>query len=350
MKSLIYIILGVLAPFVATASQSSLEEVRRKAAGGDAEALYHLSMIYERGFDTIPADSALSVRLLRQAAELGHTPAQNWLGYLYGLETPPGAPRLLPHRRDSALYWIRLAADAGDAKAANNLGYLLLEDAEAQGEDADSLSADRLREAAAYLSQAADAGLPAAITMLGSLYVGGRGVERDSVHADSLFNVALGKGFPDAQLHLLNLNGARWMDAPETERLAIAEHYAGLRAHVIATALLESLTLLPDYISAEDSVSPAGPVLSLEEQARAHTLLGHAYSLGLGTPYDHKASNRHFAVAALMGNPEAAAIFAETLDIFPDVMTSLFSPAELAAMEAAGLDTSATAADLRHEE
>ena len=65
-------------------------------------------------------------------------------------------------------------------------------------------------------------------------------------------------------------------------------------------------------------------------------MLGHAYARGRGVPYDHRLANEYFARAAILGNPAAMFILAETLEIFPDALDDLlpdlpdtFSPDEL---------------------
>lgn len=202
---------------------------------------------------------------------------------------------------DSALFWIRLAADEGDPKAANNLAFLLLQTPSAPN---DSL-------AVRYLHRAADADLPTAITTLGSLYAEGRGVPQDTAKAVALFDRAIGLGFDDAQLHLLNLKGDSWLALPPEERLDTAIRYWRLGSPLIAVELLQSLE------------AEAEATLSSSLIARTYALLGHAYSHGAGVSYDHAKANTYFAKAALLGDPAAQFIFAETLEIFPDALAHI---------------------------
>lgn len=56
-----------------------LDALRTKAEAGDAEAQYHLGMMFARG-DGAPRDEAAAAEWLRQAAEGGHAEAQYNLG------------------------------------------------------------------------------------------------------------------------------------------------------------------------------------------------------------------------------------------------------------------------------
>lgn len=315
MKSLLYLLLAAVSPFAA---------VERQAESGDPEAIYRLSVIYERGFDSIPADTVRSIALLRQAADKGYAPAQNYLGFLYS------RGEMVRQDSDSARYWIGRAADSGDAKAANNLAFILLQN----NSEADDTLAVR------YLTDAAEAGLPPALTTLGSLYAEGRAVPRDTIRAAGLFEKALEAGFRDAELHLLNLKGRDWMQMNASDRLDQSIKYWKMGSPLIGVELISGLMT--------DSLGPI-PGLDPKQTARVYALLGHAYSHGEGVSYDHAKSNRYFAVSALMGEPGAAFIFSETLDIFPDaILKHLFTTQELDELRALGLDTEVTADDLRH--
>ncbi len=284
---------GVLALTAMTPeARRSFEAFERKAESGDPEAQYRLSVILERGFDTIPADTVRSLRLLRSSAQAGFAPAQNYLGFLYG------QGEMVEANPDSARYWIRRAADGGDPKAAYNLAYMLLDDRNRETSPRDSA-------AVRYLTIAVDAGLPQAMTKLADIYSEGRLVSPDTVKAVELYGEAIERGFADAELRLLNLMGPVWRKLNSEESLRLALEYWNMGAYAIGAELAQQ-------------VGPAEP-----ETARAYALLGHAYSRGQGVPYSHHAANEYFARAALMGNPSAQFILAETLEIFPDALADL---------------------------
>ncbi len=91
--------------------------------------------------DRAAAGESSAISALRDSAERGSLRAMNYLGFLYwqGMGT-----RL---DRDSALFYLRRASEAGDVKASANLGHLLLTGApELQ---ADTAAAIRLLDFAA---------------------------------------------------------------------------------------------------------------------------------------------------------------------------------------------------------
>lgn len=282
----------VLAKSMTPEARRSFEAFEQKALDGDAEALYRLSAILEKGYDSIPADTVRSLLLLRRSADAGYAPALNYLGYLYQ------NGEILKQNADSALYFIRRAADAGDARAAHNYAFLIL-----NPENEADLTADSL--ALKYLEIAADAGLPQSQTLLADLYAEGRLLPADTVKAVELYEKAIDKGFHDAELRLLNLKGPQWQNLESGDALDKAIYYWNLGAPTIAVELLHLI----------------GPMES--ETARAYALLGHAYSRGQGAPYDHHKANEYFARAAILGNPSAQFILAETLEIFPDALNDL---------------------------
>ena len=356
MKSLLYTLLLLMALTSAAMSpeaRRSFLAFEQRAENGDPEAQYRLSAILEKGFDTIPADTLRSLSLLRRAANAGYAPAMNYLGYLYqtGFPLPKlsegesplspgqspsaveqsegespcspgqspsvvepcegGSPKslLIPQNPDSAQYWLHRAATAGDPKAAHNLAYLLLNPpAFSSGERAkpDSL-------AVIYLTQAAEAGLPQSQTLLADLCVQGRGVAPDTIRAIHLYESAIAAGFPDAELRLLNTIGPRITHFPPEEALSEALRYWNMGAPAIATTILLPLTEASTSFTTTET-----PTL-----ARIYALLGHAYSRGRGVPYDHHTPIASSARAAPVPIPSARFILAETLEIFPDALTTL---------------------------
>lgn len=207
-KSALSLIIILLATLICTAmppdAWRSFKAFEHRAEAGDPEARFRLSAILEKGYDSIPADSARALRLVMQAAADLYPPALNYLGYLYGRGYVTNGDTLLQINRDSMIHYINKAARLNDPKAIANLAYLLLQDT------------------------------------------------------------------------------IRCVDDPGQHQI----------------------------------------------QAKAYAMLGHAYAHGIGVPYDHGEANRCFARAAILGDPAAAFIIAETLEIFPDALASLMSPDE----------------------
>lgn len=302
MKSLFALPLLLLS-FVALAMTpeacESFRAFERRAEGGDVEAQYSLSGILERGYDSIAPDSARALSLLRRSAEAGFGPSMNYLGYLFqkGYATP--SDTLLRSNPDSVVYWLSRAAKSGEPRAAHNLAFLLLSDNPYRSEATDTLSPLSL------LRQAADAGLPQSLTLLADLTARGYDAAPDTLRAVELYEKAIKAGFHDAEVRLLNMMGPRWRLYDSRASLSEALRYISLGANTIAVELLLQ-------------VGPADP-----ETARAYALLGNAYSRGQGAPYDHRRANEYFARAAILGDPAASFILAETLEIFPDALGDL---------------------------
>lgn len=315
------LLFSVVALAMTPEARQSFLSFERRAEGGDAEAQYRLSGILERGYDSIAPDSARALSLLRRSAGAGYAPAMNYLGFLFqnGYVTP--SDTLLHADADSVVYWLSHAADAGEPRAAHNLAFLLLS-------DNPPVSADTLSPLC-LLNRAVEAGLPQSLTLLADVTAKGRFEAPDTARAVKLYEKAIAAGFHDAEIRLLNMMGPCWRLYDSRASLSEALRYISLGANTIAVQLLLQ-------------VGPADP-----ETARAYALLGNAYSLGRGAPYDHRRANEYFARAAILGDPAASFILAETLEIFPDALTDLLpelpeslSPESLRAVAArAGIHT-----------
>ena len=125
MKKTLLFVLALIAAGCADAGQSALceglsdesplEDLRRCAEQGYANAQYNLGFMYDTG-DGVPEDDAEAVRWWRLAADQGLASAQYNLGFMY--DTGDGVPE--DYAEAVRLY--RLAAEQGNAKAQNNLG------------------------------------------------------------------------------------------------------------------------------------------------------------------------------------------------------------------------------------
>jgi localization factor PodJL len=140
-------------------------------------------------FDTVRADVEAGVPgaigILRSLAESGHAQALLYLAQLYdegdaGLPQDPAEARRLT----------TLAAEAGDVKAAHNLGVYLF-----RGEG----GPQDLSKAAHWFGRAAAAGVVESQYNLGLLYQSGSGVEKDLAEARHWFAQAAAKGDPEAR-------------------------------------------------------------------------------------------------------------------------------------------------------
>lgn len=63
-------------PSVATVTEDQIARWRKEAKAGDPDAQYNLAYIYENGLG-VPKDEAKALELYQQAADQGHSEAQN---------------------------------------------------------------------------------------------------------------------------------------------------------------------------------------------------------------------------------------------------------------------------------
>lgn len=298
-----------------------------RALQGDAEAQYRLATILEKGWDSIPADSARALQLMRMSAQAGFPPAMNYMGYLYGTGYRVAGRELLAANADSARHWLEISARCDDPRAMSNLAYLLL-NADTTGKKRDEIDRDRA-QAIRYLQRASDMGAPTAMSMLGDLYRDGRGVECDTAHAAMLYDKAMAAGLEDAEPRLITMMAGKWRQLSKQRQLESGLKYYTTYAPAAGTVLLEMAAELPPVpATAGDStlraLSDSAIIRStadgVECSARALTLLGEAAGRGLGLHYDHDRSVEYYVRGALAGNPSAMFTLAEMLEMFPDAV------------------------------
>lgn len=266
--------------------RSRIQDMQTKGAKGDAEALYHLSTLYERGYASVEPDSALSRRYLRLAAEGGYAPACNYLGYLIFSSHP--------EQRDSAIYWLDRAYKAGDMKAANNMAFILLSDSIPPETDT--------TRGIALLNEAAEAGVGSALDRLGDIYREGRFVEADTVRARDLYLKAISRKAPDAEKKLLSMMYDKYKLLSSLD--ALKEGIVMARAGAETTAFILFTRAAEDHLP------------------RAHALLGDAYAAAKGTDYNNALALDNYFQGARGGDPSAQFVLAELLEIFPDILSS----------------------------
>jgi len=311
-RSLLFLfVVALSAAYAARADlpHESLRQLCEAAGKGDPKALYNLAYLHDIGFDSIPKDSVRSTELYIRSAEAGYLPAQNYIGFRM-IKGEGGI-----HDPDRGLNWLRRAAVMGDAKAANNLGWLLMDG---------HLVERNYVDAAYWLGKAADAGLPVAMSQLADLYRYGKGVEPDSVKAVDLYSRAIEGGLRDAELKLLSMQHDSWLRLSPSDALAEAKRYQTLGAPIIAATLAEiassgAMEALRVEVPDSDAVSTL---------ADADTMLADAYSRAEGVEYDHDRALWYFVRGAISGNEESCKALSELLEILPDSLDSYYSEAE----------------------
>ena len=123
----------------------------------------------------------------KKKAEAGDAAAQNNLGYMY--YKGEGVPK----DDAEAAKWYRKAAEQGEANAQVGLGYMYRT---GTGVPKDSAEATKLWR------KAAEQGNALAQFSLGGMYYGGEGVPKDLVQAHVWWNIAGAKGDEDAKTNL----------------------------------------------------------------------------------------------------------------------------------------------------
>ena len=92
-----------------------MEELRRLADQGDAQAQFELGFRYAHGYG-VSRDDQEAVKWYRQAAEQGHASAQFTLGSMFF------KGQGVPKDYQEAVRWYRLAAEQGNEAAQGKLG------------------------------------------------------------------------------------------------------------------------------------------------------------------------------------------------------------------------------------
>lgn len=299
----------------------SFRAFEERAVGGDPEAQYRLALVLETGWDSVPSDSLRALDFIRRSAMAGYPPAMNYLGYIYRDGYKAEGRELITVNNDSARQWLRRSADKGDARAMANLAFLILE--------TDSATCCRCRReendsiAYGYLLAAAEQKVPTALSMLGDLSRYGRIVKKDTLKAMTYYENALQQGLEDAEVRLISLMHTRWQALPADSALNLGIRYYLSYAPAAGVILFEQAVDSSANQRFDNICDTVGMTTAKEVAAKGMVLLGNAYSRGIGVKYDHLKSLGYFAGSALLGNPSAMFILAETLEIFPDALNDL---------------------------
>ena len=102
-------------------TEQQIEEIKRKANAGDAEAQYELGLWYLGYYvsEFVPQDDMEAAKWFRKAAEQGHAKAQYSLGLMYDEDNSLG-----PRDYVEAAKWFRKASEQEHAGAQYNLGLM----------------------------------------------------------------------------------------------------------------------------------------------------------------------------------------------------------------------------------
>ena len=167
------------------------------------DAAYYLGRMALMGLGR-PADRALGVAFLSQAAEGGSLEAALFLAqaYEFGLG--------LARSSEAALPYYQTAAALGSPVAQVRLGYFA---SNGIGGPVDAAAA------LAWYEKAAESGDPAALTSLGYLYETGLGVTADAAMAEQFYRAALIKSYPLAANNLAYLLATQGRNLDEAESL-----------------------------------------------------------------------------------------------------------------------------------
>lgn len=153
---------------------------RQGAEAGSVRAQVMLGLAYRDGYGGLPKDFELSYRWMLRAAEKGSADACYYLAECYDAGLGVKADQAV------ALTHALRAADMGQPMACVFMGKASLRSYGGQARDD--------ARAAAYFRRAAAAGVPEALCLLGKLYAGGNGVEKDLKKAADYFEQAAKKG------------------------------------------------------------------------------------------------------------------------------------------------------------
>ena len=201
-----------------TAHQEALARWTPLALGGDPEATSNLGVLYDLGLGVVP-DQARAVRLYRRAAEQGFVPAWNNLdvAYALGRGVARDDAQAVAWLRKAAEHgvalaqWasadgdgLRKAAERGFALAQNTLGVMYLDGRWGLRDDGRGSRwvAAAVMRPGEGIFKAANRNITRFLSandyLKGLQYAEGRGVPQDPLEAYKWFELAAGKGHPQA--------------------------------------------------------------------------------------------------------------------------------------------------------
>lgn len=201
---------------------SGADVLRKRAVGGDTDAMYLLGGTYELGCG-VAKDEREAASWYRKAADAGNAAAMYALSIMYDQGRGVAKDEL------EAVRWCRKAAESGDTAAMCSLGARYANGSGAAKDD---------REAVSWFRKAAEAGNPEGMSNLGAMYEYGSGVAKDEREAVGWYRKAAEGGHASAMSNL----GRKYEDGggvPKDEREAVRWYRKAIEAgHVNAMCLL----------------------------------------------------------------------------------------------------------------
>ncbi|MBI3777051.1 MAG: sel1 repeat family protein [Gammaproteobacteria bacterium] len=190
--------------------EAAFQQLEPEAKRGNAEAQYHLGVMYDAG-QGVPQNTGKAFHWYLNAAELGHKQAQYNAAVMYnegrGTQLNPAL----------ALQWFTKAAQQGFADAQFSLGVMYANGSAVQQDYA---------QAAHWYRKAAQQGDADAQYNLALLYGTGKGVAPDLVYAWAWFDAAFARAGKDNARKNRDLTAQRMTPAQLEQAKKIAGDYA----------------------------------------------------------------------------------------------------------------------------
>ncbi len=188
----------------------AFQELEPEAKRGNAEAQYHLGVMYDAG-QGVPQDAGKGFRWYLNAAELGHKQAQYNAAVMYnegrGTTVNPAL----------ALQWFSKAAQQGSADAQFSLGVMYANGATVKQDYA---------QAATWYRKAAQQGDADAQYNLALLYGTGKGMAPDLVQAWAWFDAAFARAGKDNARKNREVTAQRMTPVQIEQAKKVARDYA----------------------------------------------------------------------------------------------------------------------------
>ncbi|KAJ3070524.1 hypothetical protein HDU99_002659 [Rhizoclosmatium hyalinum] len=157
-------------------TKKPLDALIEAAENGDAESQFRLGVKYDSSFDNIEQNDTEAFEWYFKAAQAGLAKAQNNLGAMYYKKG----------NYTEAAKWYQKAADQGEAISQRNIGFMF-----EKGRGVDRVD---IATAKSYYEKAAAKNFSGAQFRLGMLYEYGKGVAKDLDKAVEYYLAAANKG------------------------------------------------------------------------------------------------------------------------------------------------------------